>query len=157
MRTNIILPLLLCIGFVTLQGAASVEAENLKIVITSFDSSNAAVYLPYHTGLYKKHGLDVELVYIGSSTMALQTLISGQVSVSVGAGGTVIRANLGGADLVMLAGFLQTLPYSLIASTKIKRPEDLKGKTLGVSRFGSASDDAARLLLKALNLQPGRM
>jgi NitT/TauT family transport system substrate-binding protein len=146
---------------VTISWAASQQdsgayAENLNVVITSFDSSNAAVYLPYHVGLYKKYGLNVDLVYIGSSTIALQSLISGQVPISVGAGGTVIRAALGGAELVMVAGFLQTLPYSLVAMDKIKRAEDLRGKSVGVSRFGSASDDAARLLLKAVNLQPGK-
>ncbi|HEY7323052.1 MAG TPA: ABC transporter substrate-binding protein [Candidatus Binatia bacterium] len=147
---------IIAIGCATPQGVPPVYAENLKVVITSFDSSNAAIYLPYHTGLYKKYGLNVDLVYIGSSTIALQSLISGQVPISVGSGGTVIRAALGGADLVMVAGFLQTLPYSLVATDKIRRAEDLKGKTVGVSRFGSASDDAARLLLKAISLQPGK-
>jgi NitT/TauT family transport system substrate-binding protein len=153
---SVLAMLIVAIGCATSQQVSPVYAENVKVVITSFDSSNAPVYLPYHAGLYKKYGLNVDLVYIGSSTIALQSLISGQVPISVGAGGTVIRAALGGAELVMVAGFLQTLPYSLVATDRIKRAEDLRGKTVGVSRFGSASDDAARLLLKAINLQPGK-
>jgi NitT/TauT family transport system substrate-binding protein len=152
----VLLVLTISIQLVSFQHASRIHADTVKLVITSFDSSNAPVYVPHHTALYKKNGLNVDLVYIGSSTIALQSLVSGQVPVSVGAGGTVIRAALGGADLIMVAGFLQTLPYSLVATDKIKSAQDLKGKTVGVSRFGAASDDAARLLLKAVNLQPGK-
>ena len=65
-------------------------------------------------------------------------------------------AAVGGANLVMTACYINTLPYELIVQESVKSVEDLKGKSVGISRVGSASDVAARVLIKGLGLEPVR-
>ncbi|MCL5960872.1 MAG: ABC transporter substrate-binding protein [Chloroflexi bacterium] len=105
-------------------------------------------------GFFAKNGLDAELVFIEGGTKAVQTLIAGDVPFTVAGGSGVVAAVTGGAELSIIASMGNTYPYKLIAASSIKKPEDLKGKKLGVSKFGSSSDFALRQALKAIKLDP---
>src|SRR5215470_2738467 len=132
----------LCLGI-------SVSAqERIKLDYSSVDTSNAAWYVAQEAGFFKKHGLDSQLIFIPSTTTAVQSIIAGDVSVGNAAGSGVASAVVGGANLVMVACFLNTLPYELVVQESIKTAEDLRGKSVGISRVGSASDVAARVLIK---------
>jgi len=128
--------------------------ERVKLDYSSVDTSNAVWYAAQEGGFFKKHGLDSQLIYIPSTTTAVASIIAGDVSVGNASGGGVASANVGGASLVMVACFLNTLPYELVVQESIKTAEDLKGKSIGISRVGSASDVAARVLIKGLGLEP---
>ena len=128
--------------------------ERLKLDYSSVDTSNAVWYIAQEAGLFKKHGLDTQLIYIPSTTTAVASIIAGDVSVGNAAGSGVASADVGGANLVMVACFLNTLPYELVVQESIKTAADLKGKSIGISRVGSASDVAARVLIKGLGLEP---
>jgi ABC-type nitrate/sulfonate/bicarbonate transport system substrate-binding protein len=73
-----------------------------------------------------------------------------------GTGGSIANAAVGGTNLVSVGSFINTLPYELIVHKSIKSAEDLRGKAIGISRIGSASDVAARVLLKAVGLEPDK-
>src|SRR4029453_4933019 len=107
-------------------------------------------------GLYRKHGLDAELIFIQSSTTSVSSVVAGDIQVANTSGGAVASAAVGGANLVMTACYINTLPYELIVQESVKSVEDLKGKSCGISRVGSASDVAARVLIKGLGLEPVR-
>jgi NitT/TauT family transport system substrate-binding protein len=128
--------------------------ERVKIAYSSADASNAVWFLALDSGLYRKHGLDVELVFIQSSTMSVSTVVSGDIDVANTSGGAVASAVAGGANLVMTACYINTLPYELVVQESVKSVEDLRGKSVGISRVGSASDVAARVLIKGLGLEP---
>jgi len=128
--------------------------EKLKIAYSSADASNAVWFTALDAGLYRKHGLDVELIFIQSSTMSVSTVVSGDIDVANASGGAVASAAAGGANLVMTACYINTLPYELIVQESVKSAEDLRGKSVGISRVGSASDVAARALIKGLGLEP---
>jgi NitT/TauT family transport system substrate-binding protein len=81
-------------------------------------------------------------------------LVSGDIQVANSSGGAVANAAAAGANLVMTACYINTLPYELIVQESVKSVEDLKGKSVGISRVGSASDVAARALIKGLGLEP---
>jgi NitT/TauT family transport system substrate-binding protein len=136
--------------------AASVGGaqEHVKIAYSSADASNAIWYIALDAGLYKKHGLDVELVFIQSSTTSVSSVVAGDIQVANTSGGAVASAIVGGASLVMTACYINTLPYELVVHESLKSAEDLKGKSIGISRVGSASDVAARVLVKGLGLEP---
>ena len=104
-------------------------------------------------GLYRKHGLDVELVFIQSSTMSVSVGLR-RYSGCQHFRGAVASAVVAGANLVMTACYINTLPYELVVQESVKSVEDLKGKSVGISRVGSASDVAARVLIKGLGLEP---
>ena len=128
--------------------------ERIKLDYSSVDASNAVWYTAQDAGFYKKHGIDAELIYIPSTTTAVTSMIAGDIPIGNAAGSGVASAVAGGANLVMVACMLNTLPYELVVHESIKTVEDLKGKSIGISRIGSASDVAARVLIKGLGLEP---
>ena len=128
--------------------------ERVKIAYSSADASNVVWFTALDSGLYRKHGLDVELIFIQSSTMSVSTLVSGDIQVANSSGGAVASAVVAGANLVMTACYINTLPYELVVQESVKSIEDLRGKSVGISRVGSASDVAARALIKGLGLEP---
>jgi NitT/TauT family transport system substrate-binding protein len=134
--------------------APSVAQERVKIAYSSADASNAVWFLALDAGLYRKHGLDVELVFIQSSTTSVSSVVAGDIQVANTSGGAVASAVVGGANLIMTACYINTLPYELVVQASVKSAEDLKGKSVGISRVGSASDVAARALIRGLGLEP---
>jgi NitT/TauT family transport system substrate-binding protein len=128
--------------------------ERIKLDYSSVDASNGVWYTALEAGFYKQNGLDAQLIFIPSTTTAVASIIAGDVPIGNAAGSGVASAVAGGADLVMVGCMLNTLPYELVVQQSIKSAEDLKGKSIGISRVGSASDVAARALIKGLGLEP---
>ena len=146
-RTTILI-LLSC--WFCFQAPHSIAQERIKIAYSSADASNTVWFTALDAGLYRKHGLDAELIFIQSSTMSVSTVVSGDVQIANVSGGAVASAAVGGANLVMTACYINTLPYELIVQESVKSVEDLRGKSVGISRVGSSSDVAARVLIKGL-------
>src|SRR5438445_7779139 len=130
--------------------------EKIRLSQSALESSNSVWYLAQDRGFYKKNGLDVDLLFITSTTLFVSSLVAGDVQVANASGGGVASAVVAGADLVLVAGYLNSLPYELVVSESVKSAEDLKGKSIGISRVGSASDVAARALIKGLGLEPDK-
>jgi NitT/TauT family transport system substrate-binding protein len=85
-----------------------------------------------------------------------QAMVSGDLPLGLIDGPPVLAANLAGANLVMIAGNINTFPYTIIAKSDFQNALDLKGKRIGISRYGSSSDTAVRLTLERQNLKPDR-
>ena len=128
--------------------------DKIKIAYSSTDTLNQIWTIAQDVGFYKKNGLDVDLVYIGSTTVGIAAIVSQDVQVGNAAGSGVANAAVRGADVVSVGCLINVLAYELVVLDSIKTSEDLKGKSIGISRFGSASDVAARELLKGLGLRP---
>ncbi len=130
--------------------------EKVRLAHSALESSNAVWYLAQDRGFYKKHGLDVDLLFIPSTTTSVSSLVAGDVQMANASGGGVASAVVAGADLVLVSCYLNSLPYELVVDESIKSAEDLKGKSIGISRIGSASDVAARALIRGLGLEPDK-
>lgn len=144
-------------GALALGAVPTIDAdaqERLRVAYTSTDTTNQPWTVAYDAGFFKKHGLDVELVYIGSTTVAVTAIMAQDVPVGNAAGSGIANAAVRGADLVSAGCVINVLAYELVVLDSIKSAEDLKGKSIGISRFGSVSDVAARELLKGLGLRP---
>jgi NitT/TauT family transport system substrate-binding protein len=128
--------------------------EKIRLSYSSTDTINQVWTIAQDAGFYKKHGLDVDLVYIGSTTIGIAAIVAQDVQVGNAAGSGVANAAVRGADTVSAGCVINVLAYELVVLDSIKSPEDLKGKSIGISRFGSASDVAARELIKGLGLRP---
>ena len=128
--------------------------DKIKIAYSSTDTLNQLWTIPQETGLYKKNGLDVDMVYIGSTTIGISAIIAQDIQIGNAAGSGVANANVRGADTVSVGCTINVLAYELVVLDSVKTAEDLKGKSIGISRFGSVSDVAARELLKGLGLRP---
>jgi NitT/TauT family transport system substrate-binding protein len=141
-------------------GAYSAEStperplEKLTIAYSSVSGNMAPLWITHERGFFRKNGLDVQIVFIESGSTAVQSLTNKDVAFAQMAGAGVLQSRLRGSDVVMIAGFLNTLDYQLMVEKSITRPEQLKGKTMAVSRFGSSSDFATRYALEKFGLVP---
>src|ERR1051325_5469258 len=124
--------------------AQSVPLEKLRLTYSALGGSQASFWIPYEAGIFRKHGLEVELLYVGGGGRAAQVVQSGEVPIGVFTGGAVINSNLGGGDLVAIASTMNVMTFSVVARPEIRRIEDLKGKKIGITRFGSATDFGLR-------------
>jgi NitT/TauT family transport system substrate-binding protein len=139
---------------VTLAADGAQAQDKIKIAYSSTDTLNQIWTIAQDAGFYKKNGLDVDLVYIGSTTVGVTAIVAQDIEVGNAAGSGVANAAVRGADTVSVGCMINVLAYELVVLDSIKTPEDLKGKSIGISRFGSVSDVAARELLKGLGLRP---
>ena len=111
-------------------------------------------YLAQDAGMWKKHGLDVRVVLFESGSTLAQVARTGEVKFAINSGPGTIAARAQGADAVIVAAVVNTLPYSLVATKGITKWADLKGKKIGISRIGSGTDTAIRLVCKKFGLDP---
>jgi len=128
--------------------------EKVRIAYSSVSGNQAPAWVAYEKGFFKKNGLDVELVFIESGSRAANALLSGDVAFAQMAGPSAIQSRLQGQNVLIVAGFLNTMDYQLMVHDGITRPDELKGKSLAVSRFGSSSDFATRYALNKYGLTP---
>ena len=125
--------------------------ERLKIIYSQFTMTNSATWFAREAGLFERHGLNAELIYVDSAP-AVQALTAGAAPLATMSGGLAVGPYLNGLDVVMLAGWCNLNSYQLITRAEIRRPEDLRGKVIGIGRFGAAADWALRLILRKLNI-----
>ncbi|MGH7766863.1 MAG: ABC transporter substrate-binding protein [Candidatus Binatia bacterium] len=121
---------------------ARLPLEKLRFVYSAIGGSQSSVWIPHEAGIFRKHGLDIELLYVGGGGRAAQVVQSGEVPMGIFTGGAVVNANLAGGDLVVVAAGMNVITFFLIARPEVRSIEDLKGKKIGVTRFGSATDFA---------------
>ena len=149
------------LGFVMLlacwlSSSAQAQLVKLKAAYSSESSWSLATWVAYDAELFKKYGLDVDLVLIRSAATITAALIAGETPmIQLGGNGT-IQAALQGADTVNVQTLVPIIPQSLVVSADIKSTEDLKGKRLGVSRFGALSDLVIRHYLRKFGLDPAK-
>jgi NitT/TauT family transport system substrate-binding protein len=134
--------------------AASRPLEKLTIGWSAIAGSQAPFWITKEAGLFEKTGLDVTMIYVDGGSKATQALMSGDMPIAQVGGNAPVVARLRGADVTLIAGLLNVLAYSMVVAPEIKKPEDLKGKKLSVSRFGSNSDYATRKILLKWGLKP---
>ncbi len=117
--------------------------------------SQAMPWIAEEAGLFRKYDLDFQLVYISSAPMVTAALLGGDAQVAISGGEAIIRAHAQGAtDLVFIGSAKNTLTHSIMGRAEIKRPEDLKGKKLGVSRLGSNSHYFVIQALRKNGMEP---
>jgi len=114
----------------------------------------APIWVAQDGGLFARHGLDVDLSATPAGDQGIAALIAGDLDFVQIAGSTTAAAIVGGADLVVVATTLRTLVQSLVVRPEITRGEDLRGKAVGISRYGTSTDTAAQLALQHLGLVP---
>jgi NitT/TauT family transport system substrate-binding protein len=130
--------------------------EKIRVGQGSVSLQSSLMHIAKDRGLFAKYGLVPEIVYIPGGTTNIQVLVSGSLDMSQLSGAPGVAANLEGADIVYILGLLDKLNYQLVTRPEIKSVEQLKGKKLGVSRFGSSADFGLRAVLKRLRIDPAK-
>ena len=133
--------------------AKAIAVDKLRIGYGAPSVTMSLLWITKEGKLFEKNGLDVEVLYL-ESALVQRALIAGNIAMGQMTGSLMAAPKLQGADLVMVASFLNNLLYRLVARPEIKAVADLKGRRVGVSRFGAGADRATRLLLTKLGLNP---
>ncbi|HEY1270146.1 MAG TPA: ABC transporter substrate-binding protein [Candidatus Binatia bacterium] len=136
--------------------AAAVYAQPLRIPYVSLSPTAGPLWIAQDAGYFKKNGIASELLYMPGGSVIIQAMVSGDVKVANMAPPAAIGAWVKGADLTLIASGVDQLLETVVTSAAIRTPADLKGKKIGVSRYGSLTDMALREALKLNHLQPDK-
>ncbi|HEX2929746.1 MAG TPA: ABC transporter substrate-binding protein, partial [Candidatus Binatia bacterium] len=134
--------------------AETTPLRKLRMAITSLSGSMAVPWLAREAGIFKKHGLEVEVIATPSGVEGMNALIAGEIVFLQIAGATTASAAVGGADVVVIGTTINTLVLNLMVHPEIERAEQLRGKSIGISRFGTTIDTGARIALRHFGLLP---
>ncbi|MET0586513.1 MAG: ABC transporter substrate-binding protein [Candidatus Binatia bacterium] len=136
--------------------AQSRALKKVQVGVPAISMGNIIIYFTKEAKIFEKYGLDVDPVAVAGSGIASKALISGSVLISPIATPTVMTAVLAGSDMVILAHTMPGVIQSLMVRPEIKRDEDLKGKTIGVTTFGSLTDFLVKYLARQKRLNPDK-
>lgn len=141
----------LSIGFF-LGAPDAVQARSFFAYISDSTNSSVISWIAKDAGIFKKHGLDLDLIFINGSVRGIQSLVAGDLGYSGAVGTAVINAKIAGADIAIIQSQMNTLPYFIIGNPSIKSPEGLKGRTAAVHIPGTSADFAMRLALMKVGI-----
>src|SRR5262245_7068597 len=128
-------------------------AQTLRVPYVSISGFQAPLHLGERAGLFRKNQLEAQLIYMPGGSLIVQTLLSGDVGVASLAPPSAVAAWVKGAELALIAGGIERALNVLMVNPKITKPEDLKGKRVAISRFGSLSDVSLRDALAFYHLK----
>jgi NitT/TauT family transport system substrate-binding protein len=133
---------------------ANAQTKKLNLSYTATSPYQAVVIIAQQAGFFRKNGLEVSLIFVAGGSLGIQAMVGGDVPMTQADGSASVTASLAGVDVVMIASFLNTFPYSLVSLPEIKTVEQLKGGKIAISRFGSATDLSVRMALARVGLNP---
>ena len=132
--------------------SASAKTQ-VRVAYSSISGAGIVTWLAVDKGLFAKYDLDVELIYVAGS-QAMQSLLSGTTPIGIQGIEPVFRVNAHGSDTVMILGIVTKPPFSIIVRPEIKDYRELKGKPMGITRYGSSTDMLLRLTLEKWGFEP---
>jgi NitT/TauT family transport system substrate-binding protein len=131
------------------------RAEPIRLAYSSISGAMAPLWVAQDYGYFRRHGLDVQLLYIGGGSVATQALLGGDVQFGRLGANAIVQASLRGANLKMIGNTINTLLFSLMARPEIQTAKDLKGRKIGLTRLGGSTDFALDLALNKWGLRRG--
>lgn len=134
--------------------ASGASARPLRVASAGLSGEFLPLWIAHDRGIFRKYGFDTEVITFQGGPLAVQALVSGSVQFHLGGTSSILDAKMQGGETVTLAVFVNTLPYTLLASQKIKTASQLKGARIAVSRLGSVSDLSLRIALRNLGINP---
>jgi len=134
----------------------SAQLTTVRIAFNGFGGV-APLYLGNDAGIFKQQGLNLEMVFIPGGSLSLQALIGRSLDLLLTGGPPVANAYLQGAKIKIIGGVTNLLPYTFVVATGLRTAEQVKGKKIGISRFGSNTDYVVRLALEQLGLSAAQV
>ena len=133
---------------------ALARAEKFVVAWAAVSALNSPFWVMNDAGFLKQEGLDIDFVYIASSPTVARATLAGDLAISASNGQVIVDAGLNGADLIAIGAVTNVVAFYVMAHPEIKTVLDLKGKAVGVTRFGAATDFGMRILLNKYGLEP---
>ena len=140
--------------FILISVKTNVFAQRINFSFSSLTGTQAPLWVAKEAGFFKQRGLDARLVYIPGGSVVVQAMQSGELQFGVSGPGAVIRGNLGGADFSFVAVGSNKIDFVLVTAKSITKVQELRGKRVGVGRFGGGPDYSSRIVFEKLGLKP---
>jgi len=134
--------------------SSSMTAERIHIGYSSISGTYIGIWVAHDAGLFQKEGLEDQIILIPSGSQLAQVVVAGEVEVGSLNGSSAMAAALKGADMKVIGNSVNKMIFSIYARPEVKSIEQLKGKKIGISRFGSSTDISARYALRKFNIDP---
>lgn len=134
----------------------SASAEKFIIAWSAVSALNSPFWMMNDAGFLKQEGLDMELVYIASSPTVARATLAGEIVISGANSQVIVDVGLNGGDLVAMGAITNVVAFYVMAAPEIKSVADLKGKVVGVTRFGASTDFGMRMLLSKYGLEAAK-
>jgi NitT/TauT family transport system substrate-binding protein len=138
------------------QPTAPAQTESITVIWTAVTGANGPLWTAYEEGYFKQQGLDVTMTHIASTSRAIAAVLANEAQFANTDPSSLVTADAEGGDMRLVIGLTNRLVFSVMAQPTINSPQDLKGKTLGITRAGSSTYTAAQQALKLWNLQPDK-
>lgn len=132
------------------------KLEKVRACYNALTGVSSALWVSRDAGFMARNGLDLEFIYNESGSRSAQAMVAGDIQIGQTGSGASIQARANGADTVIVLSVMPTVPFQAITRSDIKKPDDLRGKKIGISTFGSTGHFATRYFLDKLGLKPGR-
>ncbi|HWH75959.1 MAG TPA: ABC transporter substrate-binding protein, partial [Candidatus Binatus sp.] len=137
---------------------AAVIAQETKKIVVAYVATSEQMIIPtvaQEAGIFRKHGLDAQIVLVSGSPRNVQSLIAGNFDYTMAGVTPLVRARLSGADPTVLAAINNYSTQKIVVAprTEIHKIEELRGKIVGVSQYGSEGDTFLRIALKSVDLR----
>src|SRR6266481_7581388 len=151
MKKSLLLLFLLAVG----GGLNTAEAQPLPVRVgyTALSGAFSPLWMAKELDLFERQGIQSTPIYM-AATLAYQAMLAGETDFTVGTGIAPAQARLGGADPLIVVTYISGFNFSVIARPPVHQPGDLRGKRIGISRFGAGTDFGARIALKQWGLVP---
>ena len=141
---------------IVLSCSAAAQMTRLNVGYSAVSADQLPAWVAKETGIFAKNGLDVQLIFFTGGTTSILALVSGDVPVTQVSGPGLVNSVLAGSDAVFIAAGMTSLNYVLMGRPGVKTVEQLRGGTVAISRFGSATDSIARFALRKIGLTAGK-
>ena len=138
--------------------AQVIGQDKLRVGLSSIGATNGSIWAAEDKGLFRKHGVDVEVIFIGGGgARVVSSLLAGELDFSIGGGEGSIRSQMRGAETVIASSTLTKGLQRILAKPEIKTYQELKGRKIGITQFGSAAHLVLVLMLKKWNMRPDQV
>lgn len=134
---------------------AHAQLKRIAAGYSAISATQTGFYVAKDAKIFEKYGLDVDPVYVAGGSRMAQAIIAGEFALAL-AGGNIVNVNLSGGDIVIIGGVVNVPSFYLFVQPAIKKREELKGKALGITRYGASTDVSLRAYLKKSGLEPER-
>src|ERR1051325_1062721 len=149
-----VLRLIAVFACLVIPARGGVSAQTVRIAVGTASIASLPTWVAKEGGYFTREGINAELIYIRGGPQTLSALIGGDVHFAQVYSAPILSARLTGADTVIVAGLINQPLFSVVTTPGIEKPEDLRGKKIGITTFGSATDVALRFALKKWGLRP---
>jgi len=136
-------------------GSHGLAQDKVRMGLSSVSALHSAVWIAEQRGLFRKHGIDAEVVVVGQGgTAGIGAMLAGDIQMASSAGDSLVNAALRGGETVMVAGVVNKGLQRILTRADIKTPADLKGRKVGVTRIGAVSHSVLLMMLRRWNMNP---